>query len=74
MNTDRVTVLSKAEIVDSPTPVRPNYKMNILLAFGAALMTGIALAFFWTLSMIRLQDRLKSKRKRDSFIWEVLSK
>ena len=46
MNTDRVTVLSKAEIVDSPTPVRPNYKMNILLAFGAALMTGIALAFF----------------------------
>ncbi|MCY7752582.1 Wzz/FepE/Etk N-terminal domain-containing protein [Bacillus haynesii] len=46
MNTDRVTVLSKADIVDSPTPVRPNYKMNILLAFGAALMTGIALAFF----------------------------
>ncbi|MDI5788812.1 hypothetical protein PO124_11500 [Bacillus licheniformis] len=45
-----------------------------MLAFGAALMTGIALAFFWTLSMIRLQDRLKSKRKRDSFIWEVLSK
>ncbi|MEC1259520.1 Wzz/FepE/Etk N-terminal domain-containing protein [Bacillus swezeyi] len=46
MNTDRVTVLSKAEIADSPVPVRPNYKMNMLLAFGAALMTGIALAFF----------------------------
>lgn len=46
MNTDRITVLSKADIVDSPTPVRPNYKMNILLAFGAAIMTGIALAFF----------------------------
>ncbi|MCY8403082.1 YveK family protein [Bacillus sonorensis] len=46
MNTDRVTVLSKADIVDSPTPVKPNYKMNILLSFGAALMAGIALAFF----------------------------
>ncbi|MFN2744366.1 MULTISPECIES: YveK family protein [Bacillus] len=46
MNTDRVTVLSKAEVVDSPSPVRPNYKLNMLLAFGAALMTGIALAFF----------------------------
>ncbi|KKB73535.1 MULTISPECIES: YveK family protein [Bacillus] len=46
MNTDRVTVLSKADIVKSPTPVRPNYKMNILLSFGAALMAGIALAFF----------------------------
>ncbi|NPC94246.1 hypothetical protein HOO54_18975 [Bacillus sp. WMMC1349] len=46
MKTDRITVLSKANVVEAPTPIKPNYKLNLLLSFGAALMTGIALAFF----------------------------
>ncbi|MFB5932476.1 YveK family protein [Peribacillus frigoritolerans] len=45
MNVDNVSVLSKAEIKENPTPVKPNPVLNIVIAVVVGLMAGIGLAF-----------------------------
>ena len=45
MNVDNVSVLSKAEIKENPTPVKPNPVLNIAIAVVVGLMAGIGLAF-----------------------------
>jgi capsular polysaccharide biosynthesis protein len=45
MNVDNVSVLAKAEIKESPTPVKPNSIMNIAIAVVVGLMAGVGLAF-----------------------------
>ncbi|MGW6662150.1 YveK family protein [Peribacillus sp. NPDC055009] len=45
MNVDNVSVLAKAEIMENPTPVKPNPLMNIAIALMVGLMAGVGLAF-----------------------------
>ncbi|MGE7605368.1 YveK family protein [Peribacillus frigoritolerans] len=45
MNVDNVSVLAKAEIMENPTPVKPNRLMNIAIAVVVGLMAGVGLAF-----------------------------
>jgi capsular polysaccharide biosynthesis protein len=45
MNVDNVTILSKAEVGDHPTPVKPKPVLNMAIAFVVGLMTGVGIAF-----------------------------
>ena len=45
MNIDNVTILSKASIGESPTPIKPQPLMNIAIALVVGLMLGVGLAF-----------------------------
>jgi capsular polysaccharide biosynthesis protein len=45
MNVDNVTILSKAEVGDQPTPVKPKPALNMAIAFVVGLMTGVGIAF-----------------------------
>ena len=45
MNVDNVNVLSAAEKVDNPSPIKPNKMLNIAIAFVLGLMVGVGLAF-----------------------------
>jgi capsular polysaccharide biosynthesis protein len=45
MNVDNVTILSKAEVGDHPTPVKPKPALNMAIAFVVGLMTGVGIAF-----------------------------
>jgi capsular polysaccharide biosynthesis protein len=45
MNVDNVTILSKAEVGDHPTPVKPKPVLNMAIAFVVGLMTGVGMAF-----------------------------
>lgn len=45
MNIDNVSILSKAELKENPSPVKPNPIMNMAIALVIGLMTGVGLAF-----------------------------
>lgn len=45
MKVDNVSILAKAEIKESPSPVKPNSILNIAIAVVVGLMAGIGLAF-----------------------------
>lgn len=45
MNVDNVKVLTTAEVVDKPSPVSPNVKLNIAIGLVLGLMVGVGLAF-----------------------------
>ncbi|KAB2445570.1 YveK family protein [Bacillus luti] len=45
MNVDNVTVLSKAEIAENQSPIKPRPMLNIAIAFIASLMVSVGLAF-----------------------------
>jgi capsular polysaccharide biosynthesis protein len=45
MNVDNVTILSKAEVGDQPTPVKPKPALNMAIAFVVGLMIGVGMAF-----------------------------
>jgi capsular polysaccharide biosynthesis protein len=45
MNVDNVTILSKAEVGDQLTPVKPKPVLNMAIAFVVGLMTGVGIAF-----------------------------
>ncbi|MEK5361896.1 YveK family protein [Peribacillus castrilensis] len=45
MNVDNVSILSKAEVKENPTPVKPSPLLNIAIAVVVGLMAGIGLAF-----------------------------
>ncbi|MCY8232289.1 YveK family protein [Priestia endophytica] len=45
MNVDNVSILTKAEISDNPSPVKPNPILNMAIALVVGLMVGIGLAF-----------------------------
>ncbi|WP_054705424.1 Wzz/FepE/Etk N-terminal domain-containing protein [Bacillus sp. JCM 19041] len=42
---DNVTILSEAEVGESPSPVSPNLILNIAIAFVVGLMAAVGLAF-----------------------------
>ncbi len=45
MSVDNVTVLSKAEIVEKQSPIKPNPMLNVIIAFAFGLMASVGLAF-----------------------------
>ncbi|HDR7621608.1 TPA: capsular biosynthesis protein [Bacillus mycoides] len=45
MNIDNVTVLSKAEIAENQSPIKPRPMLNVAIAFVVGLMASIGLAF-----------------------------
>jgi len=45
MNVDNVSILTKAEVAEDPTPVAPNPILNIAIAIVLGIMVGVGLAF-----------------------------
>lgn len=45
MNVDNVSILSNAEVSDSPSPIKPNPTLNMAIAFVVGLMAAVGLAF-----------------------------
>lgn len=45
MNVDNVSILSKADVVKNPSPVKPNPMLNMAIAFVVGLMAGVGIAF-----------------------------
>ncbi|MFC0187161.1 YveK family protein [Fictibacillus aquaticus] len=45
MNVDNVSILSKAELTENPSPVKPQPILNIAIALVVGLMGGVGLAF-----------------------------
>ncbi|MEH7239554.1 YveK family protein [Bacillus sp. JJ1562] len=45
MNVDNVSILSPAELLENPVPVKPNPMLNMAIAIVVGLMAGIGLAF-----------------------------
>ncbi|WP_305926889.1 YveK family protein [Bacillus mycoides] len=45
MNVDNVTVLSKAEVVENQSPIKPRPMLNVAIAFVVGLMASVGLAF-----------------------------
>ncbi|QEL87794.1 YveK family protein [Bacillus mycoides] len=45
MNVDNVTVLSKAEVAENQSPIKPAPMLNVVIAFIVGLMAAVGLAF-----------------------------
>ncbi|PEZ86239.1 capsular biosynthesis protein [Bacillus cereus] len=45
MNVDNVTVLSKAEIAENQSPIKPRPMLNVAIAFVVGLMASVGIAF-----------------------------
>lgn len=45
MNVDNVTVLSKAEVAENQSPIKPTPMLNVAIAFVVGLMASVGLAF-----------------------------
>lgn len=45
MNVDNVTVLSKAEVMENQSPIKPAPMLNVAITFVVGLMASVALAF-----------------------------
>ncbi len=45
MNVDNVTVLSKAEVAENQSPIKPSPMLNVAIAFVVGLMASVGLAF-----------------------------
>jgi len=45
MNVDNVTVLSKAEVAENQSPIKPRPMLNVAIAFVVGVMAAVGLAF-----------------------------
>lgn len=45
MKVDNVNILSKAEVKENPSPIKPKPLLNMAIAFVVGLMTGVGIAF-----------------------------
>ncbi len=45
MSVDNVTILSKAEVAEGQSPIKPNKMLNVAIAFVVGLMASVGLAF-----------------------------
>lgn len=57
MKVDSVSLLNEAQILDNPSPVKPNKKLNVALSFIIALMISLGLVFL----LEYLDDTIKSE-------------
>ncbi|MED3646431.1 YveK family protein [Halalkalibacterium halodurans] len=64
MNVDNVSILSTAELGDSPSPVSPNPMLNMAIAFVVGLMGAVGIAF--------LLDYLDTTIKDEKEVEDVL--
>jgi capsular polysaccharide biosynthesis protein len=64
MNVDNVSVLSPAQLSDSPSPIKPNPILNMAIAFVVGLMAAVGLAF--------LLEYLDTTMKTEKDIEDVL--
>jgi capsular polysaccharide biosynthesis protein len=60
MNVDNVTVLSKAEVAENQSPIKPSPMLNVAIAFVVGLMASIALAF-----LLEYLDNTVKKEEED---------
>ncbi|MEF3308994.1 Wzz/FepE/Etk N-terminal domain-containing protein [Paenibacillus sp. GYB004] len=58
MKVDNVTILNEEKIQDHPTPVSPNIRLNMIIAFIASLLISTGLIFF----LEYLDDSIKSEK------------
>ena len=58
MNVDNVTVLSKAEVVENQSPIKPRPMLNLAIAFVVGLMASVGLAF-----LLEYLDNTVKKKK-----------
>jgi len=58
MNVDNVSILNDASLEANPSPVKPNVKLNIAIAFVVSLMVMVGLAFL----LEYLDDTVKTER------------
>ncbi|SFE99781.1 Capsular polysaccharide biosynthesis protein [Bacillus sp. OV194] len=64
MNINNVSVLSKAELKENPSPVKPNPMLNMAIALVVGLMTGVGLAFL----LEYLDNTLKTEQDIENFL------
>ncbi|WHY72001.1 YveK family protein [Fictibacillus enclensis] len=64
MKIDNVSVLSKAELKDNPSPVKPNPKMNMAIALVVGLMAGVGLAFL----LEYMDNTLKTEQDIENYL------
>ena len=71
MNVDNVSILSKAEVSEHPSPVSPKPLLNIAIAFAAGLAGSIGLAFL----LEHLDNTIKSEASLTDMLttWESCS-
>lgn len=58
MNVDNVTVISKAEVAENQSPIKPAPMLNIAIAFIVGLMASVGLAF-----LLEYLDNTVKKKK-----------
>ncbi len=58
MNVDNVTVLSKAEVAENQSPIKPRPMLNVAIAFVVGLMASVGLAF-----LLEYLDNTVKKKK-----------
>ncbi len=63
MSVDNVSILSSAELSNNPSPVSPNPRLNIVIAFVVGLMSAVGLAFLLEFldNTIRTEDEVEQK-------------
>ncbi|TLS52004.1 lipopolysaccharide biosynthesis protein [Paenibacillus antri] len=64
MNVDNVSILNEAPSNASPSPVKPNVKLNIAIAFVVSLMVMLGIAFL----LEYLDDTIKTERDVETVI------
>ncbi|PER82237.1 YveK family protein [Bacillus cereus] len=64
MNVDNVTVLSKAEVAENHSPIKPRPMLNVAIAFAVGLMVSVGLAF--------LLEYLNNTMKKEEDVESVL--
>ena len=58
MNVDNVTVISKAEVAENQSPIKPVPMLNVAIAFVVGLMASVGLAF-----LLEYLDNTVKKKK-----------
>lgn len=58
MSVDNVTVLSKAEVAENQSPIKPRPMLNVAIAFVVGLMASVGLAF-----LLEYLDNTVKKKK-----------
>ena len=64
MNVDNVTVLSKAEVAENQSPIKPRPMLNVAIAFVVGLMAAVGLAF-----LLEYLDNTVKRRRCRKLTW-----